>query len=167
MQTLPSDKIEVMGIPSGVHVALPGMQNPLLWEIYPSATTTIELSYWTEEGSASIIQTLNQEIQQLERIYLFRKSREVKEYLQTNSFLAPFLFEAFEVVQRFFGMNPSVVLEVTHDPEAPDESELFAYIQTTLSPPEPLERLRMLDEEWFLDQLAKLEGKFNFNIEYV
>jgi len=60
-----------------------------------------------------------------------------------------------------------VVLEVVSDPEVEDMDELFAYILTSFPVDEALARLAKLDEEWFLDQLDQVGGRFNFNLEFV
>jgi len=44
--------------------------------------------------------------------------------------------------------------------------ELFAYIRTSLPVDEALSRLDKFDEEWFLDQLDRAGGRFNFNLEF-
>jgi hypothetical protein len=60
-----------------------------------------------------------------------------------------------------------VTLEVVSDPEVEGVEELFAYILTSLPVNEALARLHRLDEEWFLDQLDRVGGRFNFNLEFV
>jgi hypothetical protein len=81
--------------------------------------------------------------------------------------LIDLLLEAPPHVERYFGLNPQVVLEVVADLEASDSEELFANICTSLPVEEALERLDQLDEGWFLAQLERTAGRFNFNLEFV
>ncbi|MBM3243103.1 hypothetical protein FJZ31_43140 [Candidatus Poribacteria bacterium] len=122
---------------------------------------------WIEETGTSTVRTLDFEIRQLETIYEFRNSLEVIDYLKAYPFLTEFLFEAFWEIERFFGRSPHVALKVITDPEIAGENQLFAYIHTTLSPEESLNRMDSLDEEWFLNQIDRTKGKFNFNIDFV
>ncbi len=81
--------------------------------------------------------------------------------------LVEVLLEAHVYLQKYFGPDPRVTLEVVSDPEVEGMDELFAYIVTTLSVDEALARLDRLDEEWFLDQIDRVDGRFNFNLEFV
>jgi hypothetical protein len=70
-------------------------------------------------------------------------------------------------VQEHFGSGIPVVLEVVSDPEVEGWDQLFAYILTSLPVREALAQLNKLDKEWFLDQLDRVDGLFNFNLEFV
>lgn len=122
---------------------------------------------WIEETGTSTVRALNFEIRQLEMIYEFRNSLEIVDYLKTYPFLIELLVEAFPEIERFFGRNPRVVLKLVKDPDIEGEEQLFAYIHTTLSAEEALNRMNRLDEEWFLTQIHRTEEKFNLNIEFV
>ena len=63
-----------------------------------------------------------------------------------------------------------MTLEVTFDPDSEnpaDSEELFAYIPTSLPVEEALDRLHQLDQEWFLNQLHRVRGRVNFNLDFV
>ena len=82
--------------------------------------------------------------------------------------LVPLLLEVRAQVVRFFGPDVPVVLELVQNPEAADAlPELFAYIQTRLPVPEAKARLEKLDEQWWLDALARGDGRLNVALEYV
>jgi len=87
--------------------------------------------------------------------------------LHTYPQLVEVLLEARLYLQKYFGPAPQVTLEVVSDPEVEGVEELFAYILTSLPVDEALARLDRLDEEWFLDQLDRVGGRFNFNLEFV
>jgi len=102
---------------------------------------------------------------QLEDLYIFRRADEVRRFLTAYLELIEFLLEAYAHLQRHFGPDPQVVLEVVSDPEIEGSEELFTYIRTSLPVDEALARLDSLDEEWFLDQLDQVGRQFNFNLE--
>jgi hypothetical protein len=71
-------------------------------------------------------------------------------------------------IEKFFGTEVRVVLEVAIDPESPDEeSELFACIQTRLSVQQAHERMKLLDEDWALSAFVKSDGDLCVDMEFV
>lgn len=111
--------------------------------------------------------TENQRLQQLEEIYSLRNAATVRRFLHAYPQLVEVLLEAHGYLQKYFGPEPQVTLKVVSDPEGEGVEELFAYILTPLPVDEALARLDKLDEEWFLDQLDRVDGRFNFNLEFV
>ncbi|MEW5987995.1 MAG: hypothetical protein AB1791_15290 [Chloroflexota bacterium] len=99
--------------------------------------------------------------------YLVPDRFSVQQFLDTHPQLGSFLLEARPVIEQIFGPFPQVVLEVETDPEIPGWMQLVAYIRTALPVIEAVERLRQLDEAWFLDQLPRLGLSFNFSLECV
>ena len=90
----------------------------------------------------------------LENLFTYRRPQEVKELLAAHPYLASLLMEAYGKINECFGSQTEIVLELVSDPEADDDRELFAFIQTNLSPEAALERLDRLDQEWWLDASA-------------
>jgi len=109
----------------------------------------------------------SQRLHQLEEMYSLRNAAAVRRFLHTYPQLVEVLLEARLYLQKYFGPAPQVTLEVVSDPEVEGVEELFAYILTSLPVDEALARLDRLDEEWFLDQLDRVGGRFNFNLEFV
>jgi hypothetical protein len=109
----------------------------------------------------------NQRLHQLEGIHSFRNAAAVRRFLHVYPQLVEVLLEAHVYLQKYFGPEPQVTLEVVSDPEVEGVEELFAYILTSLPVDEALARLDRLDEEWFLDQLDRVDGRFNFNLEFM
>ena len=109
----------------------------------------------------------SQRLHQLEEMYSLRNAAAVRCFLHTYPQLVEVLLEARLYLQKYFGPAPQVTLEVVSDPEVEGVEELFAYILTSLPVDEALARLDRLDEEWFLDQLDRVGGRFNFNLEFV
>jgi hypothetical protein len=106
-------------------------------------------------------------LSKLDEMYLLRNTTTVRRFLQTYPRLIDVLLEAQSHLAKHFGPDPQVALEVVSDPEADDAKQLFAYIRTSLPVEAALARLDMLDEEWFLDQLDRVNSLFNFNLEIV
>jgi hypothetical protein len=104
-------------------------------------------------------------LHRLEEAYSFRDALAVERFLDRHPQLIDLLIEAHAHVVKHFGPDVHVVLEVVVDPESDIGEQLFAYISTTLTPGEALDRLDRVDEEWFLNQLDVAGGLFNFNLE--
>jgi len=102
----------------------------------------------------------------LDEIYSTRDARTVHGFLRTHLQLVDVLLEASPYLDKHFGPNPHVVLEVLSDPEVEGADELIARIFTSLPVEEAMARLDRLDEEWFLDQLDRVSGMFNLNLAF-
>jgi len=108
------------------------------------------------------------DLKHLERMYGFRNKQEVLNFLCERPQIIPLLEEGRPKIDKFFGTEVRVVLEVAIDPESPDEeSELFACIQTRLSVQEAHERMKLLDEDWALSAFAKSDGDLCVDMEFV
>ena len=119
--------------------------------------------YGTLLDASSFLDHLNR----FEDIYSLRNAAAVKHFLFAHPQLVEVLLDAHVYLQKYFGPDPQVTLEVVSDPEVEGMDELFAYILTPLPVDEALARLDRLDEEWFLDQLDRVAGRFNFNLEFL
>lgn len=106
-------------------------------------------------------------LHQIEKFYSLRNRTDVRRFLRTHPQLIEVLLDARAHVQEHFGSGIPVVLEVVSDPEVEGWDQLFAYILTSLPVREALAQLNKLDKEWFLDQLDRVDGLFNFNLEFV
>lgn len=111
--------------------------------------------------------TIEPAIQSLEQLYIFRRPEEVSEFLEAHPFLVPLLEEARGQIAQYFGPSSEVVLEVVTDPEAENDRELFALVQTTLSADEALPGLDRLDQEWWLDASDQAHCLLNIDVEFV
>ncbi|MFQ5857433.1 MAG: hypothetical protein ACE5LU_17645 [Anaerolineae bacterium] len=101
----------------------------------------------------------------LEDLYSVRDAATVWQFLLAHLHLVEVLLEAYPHLEKHFGPDPEVTLEVVNDPEAVTRKQVFAYIVTSFPPAKALTRLDKLDEEWFLDQLDRVDGLLNFNLE--
>lgn len=103
---------------------------------------------------------------ELRQVYSFRDATAVVLFLRVRPNLVDVLLEAQSQLECHFGANPQVVLEIVSDPEG-ERDELFAYVRTCASVDDSLARLDRFDEEWFLDQIDRVNGQLNFDLEYV
>jgi hypothetical protein len=101
----------------------------------------------------------------LEKFYTFCRPVEVSGFLKTYPFLIPLLDEAYSKIGDYFGSKPNIVLEVVTDPEADDDRQLVAYIQTQFDVDEALARLDQLDENWWFKASRKGHGKLCIHLE--
>ncbi len=110
--------------------------------------------------------TNEEDLARVAATYQFRDQLSVNHFLHDHPGVVATLGEAAEIIPRFFGHDVAIELQVAHDPEALDDVELIARIQTDLSVDEALARLRRFDQEWWLDALPKADGALTITIEY-
>jgi hypothetical protein len=101
----------------------------------------------------------------LEELYSVRGAATVWHFLLAHSHLIDMLLEAYPHIEKHFGPDPEVALDVVSDPEATSRKQMFAYIITSLPPAKAMAQPDKLDEEWFLDQLDRVGNLFNFSLE--
>lgn len=100
---------------------------------------------------------------ELENLYIFENSKEIKNFLLTNDYLIEILFEAPEHIYRIFGQVP-VRLELHRDPEE-GWDELFIVIKSSYSAEEAFKLENRLAEEWFLNRIKDTRGRLNITEE--
>ncbi|MHA1278054.1 MAG: hypothetical protein ACTSQ8_12765 [Candidatus Helarchaeota archaeon] len=112
---------------------------------------------------SSIYRFLQNAIEYIEEIYIFKNPIEIKSFLISNEDLIQILLDAQEHIHRVFGQTP-IYLELHHDPEE-EWDELFIVIKTQYSPEEAVSRENQLFEEWFAGILDNVGGRLNFTEE--
>jgi hypothetical protein len=105
------------------------------------------------------------EIPTIEKMYVFRRSAEILQFLEENLFLIPLLKEAYIRIGSYFPSS-KVSLEVVADQEMTDEKQLVIFISVDSDSEQATERLDRLDEEWWLDALEKTQGKLCITLEF-
>lgn len=132
-----------------------------------TVTATLGTRHWWPDIGSSVVVAREAELQQLQELYIFREPTVIRQFLRTHSPLIEVLFEAWPHLHQHFGPDLQVALEVVSDPEVENWDELFAYVLTPLLPDEALVRLNNFDQDWFLDQLDRVDGTLNFDVEFV
>ena len=109
--------------------------------------------YWAFFSESKLVEApyhlrkIGEEINSLQEIYTFLNPEKVKTFLRRHEELIPVLFEAPEHINRIFGQNPPLYLELLEDPEDNEEC-LFLIIGTNRNPKEVVELLERLYEKW-------------------
>jgi hypothetical protein len=108
------------------------------------------------------------DLKHLERMYGFRNRRDVMNFIREHPFLLPLLLEARPAIERHFGREARVVLEVLIDPEDhPAQPVLYACVQTHLSAKEASRLLDQFDEDWWLDASENAHGELCMTVDFV
>jgi hypothetical protein len=89
----------------------------------------------------------------------------VRAFLAARPEIASVLSEALAVVSRYFGENPTITLRVEDDPDEPRRS-IVAYIRTTLSTREALDRLSQLKADWWLDATVGMREDIVLSLDF-
>lgn len=103
----------------------------------------------------------------IERQYVLHDAQTVRKYLRSHPFLVPLLQEAYGEIERCFGNNLSVVLEVVVDPEIPNYRKLWVLMQIGREPGAARAKLDCLDDQWWLPQSHRANGSMNIGLEFV
>jgi hypothetical protein len=106
-------------------------------------------------------------LSRLESIYALHEEARVRSFLKKNAFLAPLLLQANLKIRDYFDASSKIVLELSVDPENAQYQELWARIQTHLSPADALPILNRFDEEWWARASAASKNLLNIKLEYV
>lgn len=95
----------------------------------------------------------------------YRNGEEVIAFLTMHPGLNKFIEAASPALTKHFGDGVEVVLEVIDYPYANAESELVGWVQITGSIQDSLKKFDQFVDEWFLDHMAEVTHRFNFNVE--
>jgi hypothetical protein len=95
----------------------------------------------------------------------YRNPEMVETYLACYPEINDFLAAAWPVLVRCFGGPVDIVLEVMTYPDEAAYRELVGWIQSTEDIRTALDKLERFEDEWFLDHITLIGGRFNFNIE--
>jgi len=144
---------------------------PLLALYTPASGSAIALPVFAEatkiwqETGVSTVHSFELQVWWVKQLYAFRRPEEVFWFLQAHPFLVPLLFEAYAQIAKHFGPYPPMFLEVIADPEAIDDRQLVAFIQTDLDPAEALASLDRFDKSWWLEASHRSRGKLCIHLE--
>lgn len=101
----------------------------------------------------------------IEDLYTIRR-REVFKHLEDEPLLIPLIMEAPLKIREYFPRS-ELVLDVLSDPEINTEPKLILFIRTNLSPHEAFNKLKILDEAWWLDASLRSDEKMLLHIEFI
>ncbi|NIT62023.1 MAG: hypothetical protein GWN00_39265 [Aliifodinibius sp.] len=95
----------------------------------------------------------------------YRNSEMVEAFLAAYPKIPSFIKAAAPVLTKYFGQPLEMVLEVMSYPEEGAEEDLIGWIQSHDDVEEGLNKLERFEDEWFLDHMAEVDYRFNFNLE--
>ncbi|MGH8060006.1 MAG: hypothetical protein ACREOH_22685 [Candidatus Entotheonellia bacterium] len=99
-------------------------------------------------------------------VYHFRRYPEVFAFLQRHPNLIPLLIETAQVIPHYFGQVTPIALDIATDPEAEDDQQLVAWIQTDLEPIKAIARLTEFDTAWWLAASHASHDQLCIHVEY-
>ncbi len=120
-----------------------------------------------EDEPADIVFYTDGRISRLRRRYEFRGGTAVEVFLEDHRFLIQPLSDAYYRIREYFGPRAGLALKVARDPEARQDTELFVFIQTGLSPRAARTLLAELDRDWWQGAFPNTQGKLTVGLEYV
>ncbi|BAZ14627.1 hypothetical protein NIES4071_64710 [Calothrix sp. NIES-4071] len=101
----------------------------------------------------------------LEKIYTFSNEPDVVNYLDKNSNLEYLLLEAHDKIKQVFP-EERLSLKVAFDPEIVGWRKLVIDIHTKLDADEAFNKIKILDNNWWLDKVATTGNDLDINIEF-
>ncbi len=105
-------------------------------------------------------------VNRIRQAYLISSQAEFASFTERFPFLTSLLLDASNALSQIFPDNVIYRLEVAHDREDENIEELVCFICTDLDPDEALAKLDAFDEEWFLDNIGKTNGRLIFTLEF-
>lgn len=133
-------------------------------------TTSLKLREWIATplavaGNRGNYVDFENTLTALSVLYHVEQPVAVYEYLRKYPFIIDLLLEALPNLENLFPNDP-VRLRVVEDTEQPQSAELFAVVQTALTPEEAFGRLMSFDELWWLQASQRACCKINFTFEH-
>jgi hypothetical protein len=114
---------------------------------------------------ANTLMTELPRIQSVGSFYDIEEDERVLNFLNQNPRLTPFLIEAYTQIERYFGADQAVSLQLVSDPEIEGFDELFAYIVTRLPIDEAYNNFSQFRDQWFLNHVVEVNYLLNFSLQ--
>lgn len=115
--------------------------------------------------NASFISLINNFISQLKIIYILKNPVEVVKYLNEKKHLIYLLLDINQKIKEIFP-NEKLVLKVLYDPEIAGWRKLLIDIHTLLNVDEAFEKLKILDESWWIDVSCNIGNDLEIHISF-
>lgn len=112
----------------------------------------------------SIISSLYNDMDFLEKIYCFRDCTQVRGFLEQNSFIVSFLFDVYINIKKHFEYI-NLFCEVIPDSEKENSNKLAIFIAVKDEPLEAFKKLRNFDKIWWLKNLDQARNKIFIHLE--
>ena len=106
----------------------------------------------------------------LPSLYTFKDGEQIRQFLSAHPLALTLLQEAPAHIARLFGQNTRVRLEISLDPEYPQQRELWALIVADMRTPEKIQEaeqnLHRLHDTWLIHLPRALSGPVHFDVEF-
>ncbi|YAF94052.1 MAG: hypothetical protein AB3A66_15655 [Nodularia sp. CChRGM 3473] len=141
--------------------------NPFIERIQ---TNLLTVSSFSAEISNQVINTgffalVNNFINKIRSLYILNHPVDIWQYLNEKKHLIYLLIEAHEQINNIFNNN-KIVLRVAYDPEIIGWKKLIIDIHTNLDVDEAFDKLKILDNIWWLDIYFKFGNDLEINISF-
>ena len=103
----------------------------------------------------------------LARHYTLRCPDAITDFASASSFLLPLLLEAPAYVQRCFGADTGMALELFYDEESHSSPELFLLIQTSEEAEEAMQKQERFRQLWWKDASRGTQQQMNISLKFV
>ena len=97
--------------------------------------------------------------------YIIYNKEEVSDFLYRHQELFFIILEAEKQIRKYF-LNDKLVLKIITDPEIANWENLMITIHTQLDVDQAFDRLKQLDNDWWLDVFAQVGNKLNIHIDF-
>lgn len=101
----------------------------------------------------------------IEEQYILNDAREIFKYLQKKQNIAHFLLSAAPKIAEVF-TDEKLELKILYDPEIVGWKKLIIAIHTDLDGNEAFEKLKLLDNNWWLDASELVWDELGINIDF-
>ncbi len=108
---------------------------------------------------------INQKIDFLSKIYVFRNSGDVYDFLGDKRQIVGLVAEARYKIREYFP-HEELFLDIITYPDSIGENKLVINISTKLSPDEAISKLDMFDENWWIDASECYDTELCIQVEY-
>ncbi len=115
--------------------------------------------------NSSVIDFVNNSVNYLKPIYIFNNQSEIIKYLNEKKHLIPLLIDASQKIKKVF-TNEKLQLRIVHDPEIKYSKKLTIDIHTSLDGDEAFDKLKILDNTWWLDISPLRYNDLEININF-
>lgn len=104
-------------------------------------------------------------LNEITKKYIIHNKEEVSDFLYRHQELFLILLEAEKKIKEYF-FNGQLSLKIITDPEIANWETLMITIHTQLEVDQAFDRLKQLDNDWWLDVFAQVGNKLNIHIDF-
>ncbi|MEB3310913.1 MAG: hypothetical protein VKJ02_11830 [Snowella sp.] len=107
----------------------------------------------------------NHIIQQITEKYTLFEPDCILTYLSQHKNLTFALLEAEKQIRKIF-LHEKLILKIVYDPEIPNWEKLFIIISTQLDADTAFDKLKQLDQNWWLDASDLVNNDLEIHIDF-